>query len=68
MRDRSVYELAGQAHAMTDEGERPELLERLRRYRRLLRDTIDPMARAAIEETIQELEDRLDRSRPNRPL
>jgi len=47
--------------AMSDEGERTELLERLARYRRLLRDTIDPMARAAIEETIQELEERLDR-------
>jgi len=52
---------------MSDEGERTELVERLARYRRLLRDTIDPMARAAIEETIQELEGRLDRSNPNRP-
>ena len=46
---------------MSDEGERTELLERLARYRRLLRETIDPLARAAIEEAIQELEKQLDR-------
>ena len=46
---------------MSDEGERTELLERLRRLRRLLRETIDPMARAAIEATIQELEEQLGR-------
>jgi len=46
---------------MSDEGERTELLERLARYRRLLRETIDPLARAAIEETIKELEEQLDR-------
>jgi hypothetical protein len=42
-------------------GEREELSSRIQRYRQLLWMILDRQARLAIEETIRELETRLDR-------
>jgi hypothetical protein len=44
--------------------DRQQLLEKLERYRTILRMTADPQAIAALEQLIQEMHDRLDELDP----
>jgi hypothetical protein len=44
--------------------DRQQLLEKLERYRTILRMTADPEAIAALEQLIQEMHDRLDELDP----
>ena len=49
---------------MGTQGEQDELRERLERYRRLLRETSDRHANAAIIESIKQIESRLNDKGP----